>query len=477
MLDVKILKGIMWSGFEKFSVQIFQFIISIILARLLSPKDFGVIAIVLVLMNIIQVFNEGGFAEALMKKLDRDNLDYSTVFYFNILFSIILYIILYVSAPYIANYFNLLQLINLLRLLGINIIITSFVVVQRTILTINVDFKTQAKASFIGIIIGGIIGIYCANKNLEAFSIVAQYLSSNLVTTIFIWIFSSWKPSFQFSFSRLKILFDYAYKLILARFVNVLFSEIYSIAIGKYYSPIQLGYFNRAKSFIGISSNNITSIVQRVSTPVLCKFQNDNKMMGEMLIKFIQKTSMLVFPLLFGLFVLSESFVYVILGPKWLSTAWILQSLCPVGILYVFSTFNMNIFNATGKTNLALQSELIKKVINIIIITAISINFKFLILSQILVALIEFFINTWYTKKQIDLNWKKQVKSVFPIIISSLIMCFVVYLTTVKLESNIIKLFTGIFIGFISYSILCYIFNISQSKIFINKYIKRLVNN
>ena len=456
------IKGVIWSGIERFSVQIIQFVITVILARILTPEDFGLVSIILVLMNILQVLNEAGFGESLMQKLDRDELDYSTVFVFNIVWSILLYLILFFLAPLFAFFFEIRELTNLTRLLGLNLVIASFVVVQRTKLFILVDFKTQAKASFVAVIISGVVSIYCASHGIGVMAIIIQQLLNSVINTIFIWIYTRWQPKMQFSFKRFIILFNYAYKLILARFVNAVFQEIYSLAIGKAYAPAQLGYFNRAKSFVSISSNNITSIVQRVSTPILCKAQEDNEEMGRVLIGFIQKTAFIVYPLLCGLFVLAEPLISVILTDKWLPAAWILQVMCPVGMLYVVSTFNMNVFNATGRTDWALRSEMIKKGLNVLIlIGAIMISFEALILSQIVVAIIEFFIDTWFTKKQIGLKLGKQLNAVAGILGAALAMAFVVKLSTFWLSNNLMILIIGSISGVLFYFTVSYLCNIS----------------
>lgn len=465
MSKLKTVKGVFWSGIERFSVQFIQFIVSIVLARLLTPEDFGVVAIILVFINILQVFNEVGFGAALMHKLDRDELDYSTVFFFNILWGLVLFLLIYVSAPIISSFFKIPDLTKPTRLLGINLIITSFVVVQRTKLNIQVDFKTQAKASFIAVILSGVISIYCAYKGLGPMAIIIQHLSSSFINTLFIWKYAKWRPKLQFSFERFKILFNYAYKLILARFVNVVFNEIYSLTIGKFYTPSLLGYFNRAKSFVGITSTNITSIVQRVSIPILCESQNNKNMMSKVLLGFIQKTAFIVYPLLVGLFVLAEPLIRLLLTEKWLPSAWILQVLCPVGMLFVISTFNSNIFNATGRTDWALKSEIFKKSLNVVIlITAILISFKALILSQILVALIDFLVDTWYTKKQIGLSIFKQVKSIGGIFIASFFMAIFITFLLNYISNDIYKLIIGIFSGGVFYLSACYIFNIADTR-------------
>ena len=468
-------QGVIWSGIERFSVQIIQFAISLILARLLSPSDFGILAIILVIMNILQTVNEVGFGAALIHKLDRDELDFSTIFAFNVVFGFVLYVLLYMLAPFIAEFFEQLELAKLTRILGLNLIINSFVVVQRVRLIINIDFKTQAKASLIAVLISGGLGIYCAYIGLGIMALLIQSLLNSAISTFLICIFAKWCPKLQFSCDRFFVLFRYAYKLILARVINSVFQEIYSLVIGKLYTPSQLGYFNRAKTFEQLSSNNITNIVQRVSTPLLCEAQKDSNNMSNILLRFIQNTALIVYPILFGMFVLAEPIIRVLLTDKWLPTAWILKVLCPIGLFYVISTFNITVFNATGRTDWALKSEVIKKGIFILVFAvAIYIGFEALVYSQIVIATIEFSIDTFYTKKLIGLTVFKQIKSVSGIFISALVMAIVVWMTISMLNSYLLKLVVGMLIGIIVYFTICYFFNVANFKSIIYSITKRI---
>lgn len=455
------IKGVTWSAIERFLTQGVQFVVSIILARLLQPSDFGLIALVLVVLNILQTINEVGFSTALMHKLNRDELDYSTTFFMNVFLGIVLYGVLFILAPYFATFFEQPQLTHLARLVGLNLIISSFIVVQRTKLFISVDFKTLAKASLIAAIISGIVGIYLAYKGFGIISLVYQSLLNNTINTLFIWFICSWRPNLQFSYNRFIRLFNFAYKLILARIINAIFQEAYSAVIGKVYSPAQLGFFNRANSFVQLSSNNITGIVQRVSTPILCEAQNDKQKMANILTKFITTTAFIVYPLLFGLFVLAEPIISVLITDKWLPASWILQVLCPVGLLYVISTFNRNIFNATGRTDWALKTEIIKKIMFVfVIVFAMFFGFFILVLSQVLIAIIEVLIDSFYTEKQIGLTLLQQALSVSGVFFASLTMAVMVWLSTYYVDQNIVKLLVGIPVGVITYLIICWLFDV-----------------
>ena len=471
----KAINGIIWSGIDRFSSMGIQFATSVILARLLSPGDFGLIALTVTFTVIFQTINEYGFNAALMNKLDRDDLDYSSVFILNIILGFFLYLILFLCSPLISVFFEQPLLSILLRIIGLNLIINSFMVVQQTIFIIELNFKTQAKVSLISVIISGTIGIICAYKGLGVWSLVIQNLINNILNSILLWMLSKWKPKkLQFSIIRIKKLFLFAYKLILAQLIDVIFQQVYSIVIGKFYNVIQLGYFNRANSLVQLSSGNITKIIQRVSVPLLCEVKNDYSQLRRMLLKFIVNAAFIIYPILFGMFVLASPLIIVLLTDKWLPSVWILQILCPVGLLYVINTFNLNVFNATGRTDWALKVEIIKKIIFIIlIIIAISINLKTLIISQIVIAVIELIINTHYTKKQIGLNIYQQIYALKGVILSSSVMAIGVYFSSNLFDNNLDKLIIGFISGLIIYSVLVYLFDVNNIKNVTLKYLQR----
>lgn len=432
------------------------------------------VALALVILNVLQTVNEVGFGAALMHKLDRDELDFSSVFVLNMVMGIGLYAILFFTAPLLEDLFNVESLATVTRWIGLNLIITSFIVVQRTKLFIAVDFKTMAKASLVGVIISGIAGIVYAYNGGGVMALVVQSLLNNLVTTVLIWLQSKWRPSLIFSWGRFVKLFNYAYKLILSRFVNTAFNEIYSAVVGAFYTPAQLGEFNRAKNFETMTSINITTIVQRVSTPILCEKQKDHYELGQSLIYFIRNTSFFVFPLLCGLLVLADPLIRVLLTDKWQGAIWILQVLCPVGMLYVFSTFNLNIFNATGRTDWALKCETIKKIVDIaIIVGAVSISFEALVWSQVVIAVFELVVNLWYTKKQIGLGYLEQFRSVARVFICSVLMALIVGLVASLIEIELLKLIIGVFVGVIVYAGLCLAMNVNNSRNLIKKILNR----
>ncbi len=461
MSDRRVLKGVGWSAIERFSVQIVQFFISIILARLLNPQAFGLVAIALVFIGIFQTINESGFNIALVHNQKRDEVDFSTAFYSNIILGLVAYFVIFLLSPYIASLYGDADLSRVLRLLALNLVINSFAIVQNAIFLINLNFKTQAKASFIAAIVSGIIGVFYSYHYRNVYGIVVQSLSFSFFNVCLMFVFLRWRPKFIFSLERLRRLVNYSGKLILSRVINVVFEDLYILVIGKFFSPTQLGYFNRAQSFKQFISKNLINLIQRVSLPLLCEQQDDLEKMKEVLIKTIVGASAIVFPLLTGLMVLGDSLVIVVLGEKWLPTAEIFFYVCPAGFFYLISTFNRNVFNATGKTNLALRSEIIKK-IYFVIIFLLSIQFGFFIvlLGLSLIAFLDMLYDVFYAKKQIGIRFFSEIYAVRYVILSSSLMGVFIVLLKHCIVNAHLQLFLCTLLGALIYFVCCFIFNV-----------------
>lgn len=457
--------GIVWSAVERFAVQGIQFIVSIILARILTPQDFGIIAIVLIFLQIFQTLNESGFNIALVYKQDRDKLDYNTAFIANIVIGIFSYGVLFVLSPYVAAFYNNLKLTGIMRLLSLNIIVNSFGLVPLVKFTINIDFKSLAKASLLAAIISGFIGIISAIYLRNAYALVMQSLCYSLVYVVTMSYIIKWKPSFEFSMHRFKGMFHYAYKLIGARLISVVFDDIYSLAIGKLYTPATLGCYNRAMSFRQVLSKNIINIVQRVSNPLLCEKQNNFQEMKMVLLKFISSTAFLVYPMLAGLMVLSGPLVLTLLGEKWSMVSELLILGCPCGFFYLISTFNRNIYNATGRTDLAFKAELLKKAIFILIfLITMSQGIKILLIGLIVISFIEMMIDVFLAKKQIGVTFYEEFRSVFGVIGATLVMSLAILPVLFINSDELMKLIIGILIGIVVYGTWCLVFNIADFK-------------
>lgn len=469
----KAVKGVAWSAIERFSVQGIQFIISIVLARLLTPNDFGLVAIVLVFSTIFQAINESGFNTALVHKQDRDDLDLSTAFVINLAIGILSYCILFFSASSIASFYENNDLINVMRLCSLSLIINAFGLIPMAIFTIRVDFKTQAKASFTAVLLSGSTGIVAAYFLKNVYAIVIQHLVYNVVYVSLMWLFVKYRFSIKFSIERFKSLWNYAYKLILARLINLIFDDIYSLAIGKLYTPAQLGFYNRANSFRQVSSKNIINIVQRVSIPLLCENQKDSSAMVRVHLKFMKSTALMVFPIVTGLMVLANPFVTVLLGEKWLVTADLLLLVCPIEFFYLVSTFNRNIYNATGRTDWALQSEIVKKIFFVLIFfITLNTNLKIFLIGLIFISFLEMLYDAYFAKKQIGVTLFEQVKSLLPALLASAVMGLLVSFVYFITFNIYFQLIIGVFIGVVSYTFMCYCFDISDFKANVTLFLK-----
>lgn len=460
----KSVQGVIWSAVDRIAAQAIQFGISVLLARILLPEDFAAIAIVLVFINILQTINESGFGVALVQNQQRDETDLSTVYYFNIALGLVLYLILFFSAPFISVFFNQ-GLTVFLRLIGINLIATSFIVVHRALLVIRIDFKTQAKATTIGVLVSGLAGVVAAWWGLGVYALVIQSVLNNVVSSYLLFVFTRWRPVASFSKPRFLKIFHFAWKLVMARLINDVFQNLYTVVIGKFFPLKQVGYYNRAVSFQYLSTNLITQIVQRVSIPVLCEQQDDVKKMQQTHLRFMMVAAVVVFPVLFALFVLAEPLIVVLLTAKWLPVAYMLQILCPVGLLFVINTFNLNIFNATGRTDLALKVEIYKKVLMVaLIVVSLRIGFEALLYSQIVVALIELLFNTYYTRKLIGLGLLPQLKYLMPVLLSASVMAVAIWLVSSVSSNYMMKLITGTLTGLAVYGVAVYLTNPGEMR-------------
>lgn len=467
----RVTKGVSWSAIQQFSTQIIQFLTTIVLARLLTPEQFGIVAVATILLNILQIINETGFGAALMQKLDRDETDFFSVFILNIFMGIILYSIIFFTAPLWAILFKSPQATPVIRLIGLNLIIGSFIVVQRTKLLIKVDFKTWTIASLSAAIISGGIGIFLAFKGYGVYSLVYQSLLMSFISTVLIWVKVKWTPNMQFSFKRLKSLFKFAYKLILARLVNTLYNQIYSSVIAIFFNPAQLAFFNRANSFEAITTSNIVGIVQRVAVPVMCEVQKSEDTLRHTLLKFIHYTAFIITPLITIIFLLSDQIIVFLLTDKWLESAKVLRIIAIVGFFYNISAFNMNLYNATGRTDLALKCEIVKKIISIIIVgVAIFFqNFYLLVWSYTICTIVECIINVKFTYPLVHISFFKELLGLKKIIICAFVMGIYIYALTF-ISSNIYFHVFGISISsLIIYFISCAFFNVCNSRIIMIK--------
>lgn len=452
-LKNKTVKGTVWSTLERFSVQGIQFIVMIIMARILTPEDYGLVGMLAIFIAVSQSLIDSGFSQALIRKQDRSEIDNSTVFYFNIGVGAILYLILFFSAPLIASFYNEPQLVPITRIIGLSLVFNSLVVVQRALLTINLDFKTQAKASFVGVIISGAIGITMAYTGFGVWAIVWQQISNLAVVTVLLWILSRWKPIWAYSWKSFRELFSFGSKLLASGLLDTIFRNLYLIVIGKFFKASDLGYYTRAHQFTDFASSNITGIFQRVTYPVLCTIQNDDTRLSNVYRRLLRTSAFIIFPLMTGMAAVAKPMVISFLTEKWLFSAVLIQILCFSQMWYPVHAINLNLLQVKGRSDLFLKLEIIKKALTVIVLCiTLPMGLIPLCIGTIFSSIIALIINTHYTGKLINLGFLKQMKDLLPTLLLSLATGMIVYLTVTYINmASWLALIVGVIEGIVLY--------------------------
>ena len=457
--------GVVWSSLERFSVQGVQFLVMIVMARVLSPDDYGLIGMLAVFIAVAQSLVDSGFSQALIRKQGRTRTDESTVFFFNIVVGILLYGILYLISPFVAAFYESPELEPLMKVVCLSVVFNSLAVVQRARLTLNIDFKTQAKASFTAAVASGIVGVWMAYTGWGVWSIAAQQLVNLGVNTLLLWVLAKWRLQWAYSWASFRELFSFGSKLMLSGLLDVLYRNIYLIVIGKVFSAKDLGYYTRAHQFSEFPSSNLTGILQRVTYPVLCKIQDDDARLAGVYRRFLRVSAFLIFPLLVGLSAVAEPLVLVLLKEQWLFAAVLLKIICFAMMWYPIHSINLNLLQVKGKSDLFLRLEVIKKIIGVAILCAtLPVGLVAMCWGQILSSLLSLAINTYYTGKLIQVGFIRQMKDLFPVLVLSLAMWLVVTGVQMLVEPAGLKLAVGILVGILFYAGLSRMFKFPELK-------------
>lgn len=436
-LKQKTVNGLIWSSIDNFANLGVQFTVGIILARILTPHEFGLIGILMIFIAFSQSIVNSGFSQALIRKTDCNNTDYSTVFYFNLAIGILFYFVLYFTSELISDFFDEPQLNQIIKVFSIIIVVEAFTIIQRTILTKRVDFKLQAKISLIASVASGIIAIVMAYNNLGVWSLVALHVGRRALNSLLLWLWNRWKPLFVFSTQSFKELFAFGSKLLLSGLIDTLYRNIYYLVIGKFFSAQDLGYYTRANEFKRIPSENLNSIIGRVSYPVLSSMQDDIPRLRNNYQKLIRSTMLITFVLMVGMAAVAEPMIITLIGEKWRPSIIYLQMLSFVGMMYPLHALNLNMLQVSGRSDLFLKLEIIKKILAVpIIIIGIIWGIKIMIAGMMLNALIAYYLNSYWSGRFIDYSFKQQVADIFPSFILALSMGVGVYLLGLALPFN-----------------------------------------
>ncbi len=421
-LKKKTFVGTLWSAVERFGVQLVAFLVTLVMARILTPDDYGLVGMLTIFIAVSQSLIDAGFSQGLIRKRDVAESDTSTVFYFNIAASISLYLLLWFCAPLIAGFYDMPQLVILTRVLSTGIIINSLAMVQRALFTIRLDFKTQAKASFSASILSGAIGIWMAYAGYGVWALVGFQLINYFCITLFLWIVSPWRPKWIFSTKSFKELFSFGVGIAASSVIDNLYRNLYLLVIGKWFRADTLGFYTRAQQF-GEIPIIFSTVLQRVSFPVLCSEKDADVQLVKMLRKFIRIASYLTFPLMFGMAAVAKPMIVGVLGEKWEFSAILLQILCLGLMWYPVSVLNQNMLQVKGKSGMFFRLEFIKKVIGVAIICA-TLPFGLipLCLGQMFNWWITIIISGIYTRRVIPFGIGEQLLAVLPTFICSALM-------------------------------------------------------
>lgn len=467
-LKSKTISGILWSSIERFSLGIVQFTLNLLMARLLLPSDYGMIGMLAIFLQISQAFVDAGFTNALIQRCDRTEEDFSMVFYFNVVISIVFYALLFLSAPWIAHFYDMPQLIIVTRIIALSLIINSLSAVHKTILTIKVDFKTQSKISLLAALFSGGIGLWMAYSGYGVWALVGQTLLNSLILTVLFYYIVAWKPLMFFSMESFYKLYSFASKFFLSGMINTVYSNLYTFVVGKRFSAVDLGYYTCASQIVLFPSANLNAIIMRVMYPVLCNIQDEDERLKYIYRMYVRLASYMIFPLMVGLAVLAQPIIELSLTEKWSNVIILLQILC---IGYMFDhlgVININLLYVKGRSDLSLRLEIIKKVIlTIILISSIPFGLVGICYGRVLYSLIAVFFNSIYTKCLIGLSLLDQLNDILPSLFLSILMGVIMYIATLY-SSNIIKLIVGVIIGICFYGLFSFLFKIDSYRILLN---------
>ncbi|SKB40405.1 Membrane protein involved in the export of O-antigen and teichoic acid [Acetoanaerobium noterae] len=423
-----IVSSLMWKLLERSGTQGIQFIVQIILARLLSPEEFGVIAIVMVFILLANVFVQSGFNTALIQKKNADEVDFSSVLYLSLGVATILYTVIFFCAPFVAKFYNQPVLTNVLRILSITLFIGAVNSIQNAFVAKHMLFKKLFVCSLGAVIISGVIGIVAAYRGMGVWALVAQQLTNQLTVAVLLWSTVKWRPQLVFSIQRVKSLFSYGSKLLASGLIDTLYRELTTLIIGRVYSPSMIGFYNRGQQFPQLIVANINGSIQSVMLPALSACQDDKKRVKEMMRRAIVSSSFLIFPMMIGMAVVSKQLVLIVLTEKWLPAVPFLQISCLTFSLWPIHTANLQAINAMGRSDIFLRLEIIKKTVGLIIL-GITLPFGVyaLALGVAISGIIFTFINAYPNKQLLNYSYKEQLIDIMPSLFISITMGGIVY--------------------------------------------------
>ncbi len=477
----RVMSNLGWKLVERFGAHGVTLIVSIILARLLDPAVYGTISIITVFTSILSVFLDSGFSSALIQKKNSDDCDFSTVFYFQLVFSIFLYLGLYFCAPVISNYYELGNLIPYIRVMSLTLIISALKSVQVAYVSKNLLFKRFFYSTLGGTITSAILGIWMAMNGFGVWALIAQNLTSALIDTIILWLTVPWRPKLAFSFARLKELLSFGWKLLVSSLVDTIYNNVRSLIIGKKYTSEDLAFYNKGKVFPNLIVTNVNSSINAVLFPVMSGVQENTESVKRITRRAIKTSTFILFPLMTGLAVCAEPLIKLLLTEKWLPCAMYLRIFCFTYAFYPIHTANLNAIKALGRSDLFLKLEVIKKIVGVAaVLSTMFISVEAMAYSLIAVSILSQIINSWPNKKILKYGYHEQLKDMLPSICLSAVMCLFIFPIKLIAIGEFFQLLISVVVGAVVYisaaAILkldCYLYLWNIIKTAIKKRVRR----
>ena len=447
-VENSVFSGLFWKFGERITAQLVSLLVSIKLAQLLPTDDFGVVTIVMVFITIANVFVSNGFGNALVQKKDADNLDFSSVFYVNLIISFVVYIAIFLSAPYISLFYEMPVLTWAIRILGIRIIVAAINSIQHAYISRHMMFKRFFWSTLFGTVISGVIGIYMAYKGCGVWSLIVQYLTNTCIDTVVLWFTVKWRPVFKFSFSRVKTLISFGWKLLLSGLIDTGYSQLRNLLIGKIYTPSDLAYYNQGDKYPQVLVVNINTSIGSVLFPAMSKCQDDRLKVTR---AAIQVSSYIIWPLMIGLAAIAPLFVRVILSEKWMPCVPFIQVFCLSYGLWPIHTCNLQAINALGRSDLFLKMEIIKKILGLMVmIITLKMGTFAIAVGLVITGIISTFINSYPNRKLLHYAYIEQLGDILPPFLLSLLMAVCIipieYLGFHKIITLVLQIVIGVLV-------------------------------
>lgn len=476
-LKKTVISSLIWKFLERLGTQGIQFVVSIILARLLLPSDYGIITMIMVFTAIANAFVQSGFSTSLIQKKNSDELDFSSVFYTSFVIATICYLILFLTAPLIADFYQMPQITSILRVLAITLFFGAFNSVQNAKLSKDMKFKTLFFSSLGAIIVSGTTGITMAYLGFGAWALVGQQLANIIASTIILWFTSGWRPKIMFSLARVKGLFSYGWKIMCSSLIDTFYQNLYNLVIGKFYNSATLGNYNKGEQFPKLIAVNIDGAIGSVMLPAYAKEQERKDKVKKMVRRAIVTSSLIIFPLMLGLAVIAEPLVKILLTDKWLGCVPFMQILCIVYALYPINTANLQAIKALGKSDYFLKLEIIKKILGIIVlIITIPHGVYAMAVGQVIVTIISTMINAFPNYKLLSYSYFEQIKDVLPNLLIAILMFIIVYPIKCLINNVILLLTVQIIVGVVIYIIFMKVFKVEAFNYLLDIINKRFKN-